>query len=81
MPDIFLQKQSSKQNILGKTIYENYYEIYIQKIHRGQQMFCLQDTHKFLIQPAQESNPNANIPLIDFVDVDSDGMIDMVFNH
>jgi hypothetical protein len=29
MPDIFLQKQR------GKTIYENYYEIYIQKLHKG----------------------------------------------
>jgi hypothetical protein len=43
MPDIFLQKQAVKSNILGKNVYENYYEIYVQKIHKGKQMFCLKD--------------------------------------
>jgi hypothetical protein len=80
MPDIFMQKQKKKKNILKQDVYENYYEIYIQKLHDGKQMFCLQHTDKFLIKPQQETDSNANIPLVDFVDIDSDGMIDMVFH-
>ena len=79
MPDIFLQKQHKGKNVLKKDVYENYYEIYIQKIHKGRQMFCLQHTYKSLIMQTSESDPNSNIPLVDFVDIDSDGMIDLVF--
>ena len=80
MPDIFLQKQKIQTNTLGKTTYTNYYEIYIQKLHNGLQKFCLQHTNKHLIKSQAETDASANIPLVDFVDIDSDGMIDMVFS-
>jgi hypothetical protein len=33
-----------------------------------------------MIEFKQDYKPNMNIPLVEFVDVDSDGMIDMIFN-
>ena len=79
MPDIFLQKQRLTDYYVTTNQYENYYEIYIQKLHKNKQMFCLQHTNNTLILFKQEKGPNDNIPLVDFVDVDSDGMIDIVF--
>jgi hypothetical protein len=35
MPDLFLQKQRKVDEGNVETYFENYYEIYIQKIHNG----------------------------------------------
>jgi hypothetical protein len=35
MPDIFLQKQRLTDYYVTANQYENYYEIYIQKLHKG----------------------------------------------
>ena len=34
MPDIFLQKQRAIKSDKGATVYQNYYEIYVQKIFK-----------------------------------------------
>ena len=41
MPDIFLQKQRIKFNTPLPSSYENYFEIYVQKLYNGKQKFCL----------------------------------------
>ena len=85
MPDIFLQKTGVVNNTKGTKgkAYHNYYEIYTQRQHRGQQMYCLLDSnagmHVLSKQPV--GNRHEQVPLIEFVDIDRDGMIDMFFYY
>ena len=66
IPDIFMQKLDSNGT--------PYYEIYIQKQVKNSQVqkFCLMHTNKRLLN-SQE------IPLVQFADLDRDGMADMFF--
>jgi len=43
-------------------------------------MFCLMHTEKHLIAPTTDDAPD-DIPYVDFIDIDKDGMVDMVFYH
>ena len=50
----------------------------------GKQMYCLQQTNSHLTKqgdPGFVGSKTDNIPLVDFSDIDRDGMIDMVFLH
>jgi hypothetical protein len=83
MPDIFVQKQ---REISTGTypVYHNYYEIYVQKLFNDKQMYCLKQTDMVLTPQmggGYAAGSQENIPLIDFTDIDRDGMIDMVFFH
>lgn len=85
MPDIFLQRQHKELIGNDKYVYKNYYEIYIQKLIEVngvmKQKFCLKDTNMKLVEWISTPDKNANIPLVEFVDIDRDGMMDMVFYH
>lgn len=75
MPDIFLQRT----NINSQNNKRNYYEIYTQKLvtmnNQEVSKFCLIQTFDFLNSPDLGLSP----PLVDFSDMNRDGMIDMVF--
>ena len=83
MPDIFLQKTNETLDSKGKAAYHNYYEIYTQKQLHGQQMYCLLESnanmHVLADQPV--GNPQDQVPLIEFEDIDRDGMVDMFFYY
>jgi hypothetical protein len=46
-------------------------------VHQGKSRYCLKETNKFML-PREASR---DIPFVEFIDVDRDGMVDMVFFH
>ena len=70
MPDIFLQKV----NAFKRT----YFEIYTQKILNGKHRFCLIQTQSYLNEQDGRTDPE-KVPLVDFTDINRDGMPDIVF--
>lgn len=57
---------------------ENYYEIYIQKEHRGQKKFCLRQKGSLFKTPGPYKEEQ---PLLEFMDVDRDGVPDITFYY
>ena len=66
MPDIFL----SKVDVDGRP----YFEIYVQKLFDNVQKYCLIQTN--LHYTVELTN---TVPLVQFADMDQDGMVDVVF--
>lgn len=68
MPDIFLQKQKKIQvntNLGTTTHYQNYYDIYIQKLDsQGMQKYCLMESKKTLIKQTSFTDPFTEVPLV-----------------
>ena len=88
MPDIFLQKTRIHQVAVPgessgvQTYYTSYYEIYVQKIYNDKAKYCLIQSEAQLVdQPADNKDPNKYVPLVDFTDVNRDGMVDMIFYY
>ena len=74
MPDIFM----TRIDWSGKP----YYEIYMQKIVDEKQKYCLKVTNQHFQAPKQQiSTSDSNIPLIEFYDINRDGMPDMLYFH
>ncbi|CDW88409.1 UNKNOWN [Stylonychia lemnae] len=71
MPDLFLTKTYTNPEGVSST----QYEIYIQKKFNNRQRYCMVQTDDFKYLGGAESQ----IPLINFADMDRDGMTDMVF--
>ena len=63
--------------LLGKTdkVGNHYFEIYTSKIHEGKQKYCLIQTG---LKYVSGSN---TIPLMQYFDVNQDGMMDLIFFH
>ena len=81
IPDIFMQK-IKKTSVNGTDVFKAYYEIYIQKIMKKESKFCLMHTNNSLtLDIAVSSLIASDIPLIQFVDMDRDGMLDLMFYH
>ena len=64
MPDLFLTKQTPAGPI---------YEIYIQKIVSGKQMYCMVCTDDLPV------DKDGKIAMIEFADIDRNAMVDMLF--
>lgn len=68
MPDIFMTRARPDGS--------KYFEVYAQRLYKGKQRFCLIQTN----MPLVKNDPKA-IPLLQFTDLDRDGMLDFVFYH
>lgn len=69
MPDLFLTKSVGNDTV---------YELYSQRTINSQQMYCLVQTDS-LSQLDGGDGVIPQIPIFDFVDMDRDAMVDMVF--
>lgn len=82
MPDIFLQKT----RFTGEESYYTYFEVYTQKLYEGKQKWCLIQTNATLnnqewpaVIRVLPGAPPPTVPLVEFSDLDRNGMVDLVF--
>jgi hypothetical protein len=63
-----------------QTTYSNYYEIYMQKRDKkGEQKYCLLKNNSNLFLLNKTETTKEDVPMVEFVDIDRDGMIDLFF--
>ena len=64
MPDIFMNKEK-RYSEGGQDWIESYYEIYVQKLHKGLQKYCLKHTNQHLTSDYKAASRDAvNVPLV-----------------